>query len=122
MRAFLRLSILASLICYATTLAAQQRGKSATIIGDVVDTACYLGHNMKGPDHAKCATMCAKNGIPLAVLEAQTGLLYLPVALDHKNPNEKLLPFVEKRVRVTGAVIEKGGLRGIVIREISEAR
>lgn len=118
---FVRL-LLAGLLPGITTLGSQGSGKPATITGQVVDTACYLGHDTKGPGHAKCATLCAKAGIPLALLDSASGLLYLPVSLDHKNPNERLLPFVEKRVRVTGVVIEKGGMRGIVIREISEAK
>lgn len=118
---FVRL-LLAGLLPGITTRGSQGSGKPATITGQVVDTACYLGHDTKGPGHAKCATLCAKAGIPLALLDSASGLLYLPVSLDHKNPNERLLPFVEKRVRVTGVVIEKGGMRGIVIREISEAK
>lgn len=118
---FVRL-LLAGLLPGMATFGSQGSGKPATIAGEIVDTACYLGHNTKGPGHAKCATMCAKAGIPLALLESTTGLLYLPVSLDHENPNEKLLPFVEKRVKVTGVVMEKGGMRGIVIREISEAK
>ncbi|MCS6951786.1 MAG: hypothetical protein RMK57_01785 [Bryobacterales bacterium] len=97
-------------------------GKPTTITGVIVDTACYIGHDAKGAGHAKCATLCAKAGIPLAVLEDASGLLYLPLSLDHKNPNEKLLPYVEKRVKVTGVVMQKGGMRGIVIREISESK
>lgn len=106
----------------AAALLGQAKGKSVTISGEIVDTACYIGHDSKGAAHAKCAAMCAKAGIPLALLDSQNGLLYLPVSLDHKNPNERLLPFVEKKVQVTGTVIEKAGMRGIVIRQITEAR
>ncbi len=106
----------------AVALLGQAKGKSVTISGEIVDTACYIGHDSKGAGHAKCAAMCAKAGIPLALLDSQSGLLYLPVSLDHKNPNEKLLPFVEKKVQVAGTVVEKAGMRGIVIRQITEAR
>lgn len=101
---------------------AQSHGKPITLTGVIVDTACYIGHNTMGPDHAKCAAMCARAGIPLAVLEPKSGSLYLPLGLDHKSPNDRLLPFVEKTVRIKGTVIEKGGIRGLVIQEISAAK
>jgi hypothetical protein len=106
----------------AILVASQGGRREANITGEVVDTACYLGHETKGAGHAKCAALCARAGVPLAILESKSGLLYLPVSLDHKNPNEKLLPFVEKRVKVTGVVLEKGGMRGVVIRELSESK
>jgi hypothetical protein len=116
------MAVTALLAGAAATLSGQARGKSVTISGEIVDTACYIGHDSKGAAHAQCATVCAKAGIPLALLDSQSGLLYLPVSLEHKNPNERLLPFVEKKVRVSGTVLEKAGMRGIVIRQIAEVR
>ena len=99
---------------------AQSPGKPATIVGQVIDTGCYFEHASKGPQHATCATVCAKQGIPLAILTAD-GKVYLPIAADHKNQNTKLLPFVEKNVKVTGTIIEKGGMNGIVMKTIEAA-
>jgi hypothetical protein len=95
-------------------------GKAVTIVGTVVDTGCYLTHDAIGPKHVDCATACAKNGIPLAIVDAK-GKLYLPVGADHKNPNTALLPFIEKKVKVTGATHEKGGLNGIAIKTVQAA-
>ncbi len=92
-------------------------GKPITVIGQVVDTGCYLHHDSQGADHADCAKMCAKAGVPLAILDGQ-GKLYLPIATDHKNQNLKLMPFIEKRVKVTGLLLEKGGLAGIAIKTV----
>ena len=93
-------------------------GKKAVIVGQVVDTACYLGHDSKGEKHAECAASCAKEGIPLAILDAKTNLLYLPIAMSHKNANAQLLPFIEKKVKVTGVVLEKNGMKGIAIDKV----
>jgi hypothetical protein len=49
------------------------------------------------------------------------GKVYTPVAADHKNQNAKLLPFVEKRVKVNGTMREKGGLTGLTIKTIEAA-
>ncbi len=43
----------------------------------------------------------------------------MPVAADHKNQNAKLLPFVEDKVKVTGTLLEKGGLAGLTIRRLN---
>ncbi len=96
-------------------------GKKGVITGQVVDTACYLGHDSKGEKHTDCAASCAKKGIPLAIADAKTGFLYLPVALNHEPANTQLLPFIEKKVKVTGVLLEKAGMRGIIIEKVEAA-
>ena len=97
------------------------KGKEITVTGLVVDTGCYMAHNSKGPEHETCATACAKKGVPLAILDEASGKLYMPVAADHKNQNLKLMPFIEKKVKVSGRVMEKGGVTGIAIKTVEEA-
>jgi hypothetical protein len=92
-------------------------GKAVTINGTVVDTGCYVSHDSKGEEHAKCAAACAKNGVPLAILDDH-GTLYMPIAVEHKDQNAKLTPFIEKRVKVTGTLLQKGGLKGIAIKTV----
>ena len=46
----------------------------------------------------------------------------LPVSLDHKNPSPKLMEFIEKKVKVSGSVMEKAGLKGIAIEKVGAAR
>ena len=96
--------------------------KKTTVVGHVVGTACYMGHESKGEEHRECATNCAKAGIPLAILESGTGKLYLPLATDHHSAaNKQLMPYIEKDVRVNGTVVEKGGLTAIVIKKVESA-
>jgi hypothetical protein len=96
-------------------------GKVTTMTSRVVDTGCYLSHDTKGDKHTACATACAKAGVPLALLDETTGTVYLPVASDHKNQNAKLMPFIEKKVKVTGTLVEKGGVKGFVIQTVEAA-
>jgi hypothetical protein len=112
----LGLTILAGAVAFA-----HDDGKPITLIGQVVDTGCYIHHDSKGADHADCAKMCAKAGVPLAILDDK-GKLYLPIATDHKNQNLKLMPFIEKKVKITGTASDKGGLAGIAIRTIELAQ
>lgn len=95
-----------------------QGGKAVQITGLVVDTACFVGHDSSGPKHAKCAGTCARAGNALAIYDEAAKTLYLPVSLDHKNPNAKLMEFIEKKVKVSGRVMEKAGLKGIAIENV----
>lgn len=95
--------------------------KPITITGVVVDTGCYMVHDGIGADHAECARECAKKGIPLAILDGNSKV-YLPLGVDHENPNSRLMPFVEKKVKVTGTSVERGGLSGIAIKSIEAAK
>ena len=99
----------------------EPKGKPVTISGTVVDTGCYMSHDAIGEKHTDCATMCARSGVPLAIVDV-AGKVYMPVAADHKNQNAKLLPFVEKKVKVTGTLLEKGGLAGLTIKTIEPAQ
>jgi hypothetical protein len=95
----------------------EDKGKPVNITGTVIDTGCYMSHDAMGEKHSDCATICAKNGVPLAIVDVD-GKLYMPIAADHKNQNAKLMPFVEKKVKVTGTLLEKGGLAGLTIKTI----
>lgn len=78
-------------------------------------------HDGIGAEHEECATECAKKGIPLAILDT-SGKVYLPLGVDHANPNTLLMPFIEKKVKVTGTSVERGGLTGISIKTIEAAK
>ena len=114
------------LIAGATMAMAQhdhgEHGKEMTMTSLVVDTGCYLSHDSKGEKHRTCATTCAKAGVPLALLDEASGTLYIPVASDHQNPNTKLLPFIERKVKVTGTLVEKGGIKGFTIKSVEAAK
>jgi hypothetical protein len=116
-------TVMTSALALAATLALahdEHEGKPITITGQVVDTGCYLVHDSKGAAHATCAAACAKAGVPLAILD-DAGKVYLPLASDHKNQNLKLMPFIEKKVKVTGTSFAKGGANGIAIKTVEVA-
>ena len=58
----------------------------------------------------------------MGILEDKTGKVYMVFPQGHTNPNEKIMPYIGKRVKVVGEVHEKGGLRGITIAEITELK
>lgn len=100
----------------------EKNGAEKTFVGHVVDLACYIGHGSIGEAHRECAATCAGGGIPLAILDQASGTLYLPLAKDHHAPaNKELLPFVETDVRVTGMVVEKDGMKTILLKSVAKA-
>jgi hypothetical protein len=113
-------------ILFTVSLCSQQKQvKESTIVGEVVDIQCYASGATgtgKGPSHKDCAVSCAKGGIPLGILEDKTNTLYVvgqsKVAM--KGANEMLLPFVAEKVKVTGKIYEKGGLKFLLARKISK--
>jgi hypothetical protein len=104
---------------------AQQNGKQITIVGEVVDSQCYItGLNGpgKGLSHKDCALMCAKGGIPLSILEDKTGTLYLAGQSKKAmaGANDLLIPFIAEKVKVTGRLFEKGGMKLLLISKIDK--
>ncbi len=93
-------------------------GRETTIVGEVIDTVCYLSHGSTGKAHRRCAEYCVRQGIPLGILEEKTGRVYLSLPVDHSNPNAKLKDVIAEKVRVTGTIYSKGGLTGIHIKRV----
>ena len=115
--------VLAILTIYGLAVA-QQKGKVVTIVGEVVETQCYVSGLTgpgKGPGHKECALKCAKQGIPLSILEDKTGMVFLAgqTKKAQSGANEMLIPFIAQKVNVTGRLYEKGGLKLILISKVS---
>ncbi len=100
---------------------------SVTVVGEVVDTTCYLLHDGRGPGHKDCAVACAQGGTPAALLDDKTGHLVFALGTISKEmhhahrPDEALLPYVGDRVKVRGRLVERGGVRAIVIDAVERA-
>ena len=94
-------------------------GKSTTIKGYVLDSACAFTKGLKKPISAECATACAKAGSPLVIL-TDSGTIYWPIAdtTPSSGQNDRLLPFAGQKVTASGKVFERGGSTAIVIEKI----
>src|ERR1022692_4141084 len=82
-------------------------GKPITVKGYVLDSACAFTKGLKKPISGECATACAKAGSPLVIL-TDNGTIYWPIAdsTPASGQNEKLMPFAEQKVTVTGKVFQ----------------
>lgn len=87
-----------------------------TIVGEVVDPACYLVNGAHGEGHKECATACAKAGQTLAILEKKTNKLYLSIT-DHPgdDPNQLLMAYIAQTVTIKGKLYTRGGVTGVMV-------
>jgi hypothetical protein len=116
------------ILCAAATIAvpfialaqsAGNPGKSASITGWVMDSACAYTKGIDKPVSVSCAKACARKGSPLVIL-GDDGNIFLPI--DSKTPassqNAKLMPFAGEHVKVSGTQYTRGDSQGIVIASI----
>jgi hypothetical protein len=102
---------------------ADTAGKSETVKGYVLDSACAFTKSLDKPISRDCALACAKAGSPLAILTSD-GTIYWPIAATtpSSGQNDKLLPFAGEQVTASGKVFERKGSKAIVIDKIEAAK
>jgi hypothetical protein len=93
----------------------------AKLTGEVICLSCYMDHEAMGDKHAACAAACAKRGVPLGILEDQTGNVYA-VVKGHSGANETLAPFAGKRATLTGKWFERGNSKVFNLETAAEAK
>ncbi len=92
----------------------EQHGEM-TVRGEILDMACYVAHEAKGPDHAACAKRCVKGGQPMGLL-AEDGTVYLLYA-SHQDASafEKTKEFAGQSVEINGIMATQAGIKGIEV-------
>lgn len=100
-------------------LATGETGRSMTLRGYVLDSACAFTKSLKKPISAECAIACAKAGSPLVILTT-SATIYWPIAdtTPSSGQNDRLLEYAGKQVTVTGKVFQRGGSTAIVISKV----
>jgi hypothetical protein len=89
--------------------------REVTLVGEVVDSKCFLGVMKPGnlKTHRACATRCISGGVPpvLAVIDAEGFARYvLLVGADGRAVNREVLEFVAERVEVRGRLVRLDSL------------
>ncbi|MBI5203195.1 MAG: hypothetical protein HY925_16510 [Elusimicrobia bacterium] len=97
-------------------------GASHTIEGNIVDMACYMSHGEMDAEHSKCAKACVAKGMPAGILGAD-GVLYLLLE-NHENPKAygAVKKLAGEKAKVTGSVVEKNGIKGLVVSGAEKAK
>jgi len=101
------------------TSAANASAVSKSIVGEVIDPACWVINGAKGEAHRDCALACAKAGQTLAILERKSNKVYiLASSTPGEDPNKSVVDYCGKAVTVTGKVYTRGGLAAIRVASI----
>jgi len=98
------------------------QGKYRTIVGEVMDPACFLeaGSKSIGTGHYQCAYDCARSGQTLAIYARDEDRIYFVAGeLPGKNPNEPIIGYIHKKVDVSGKVYHRADAWGIVITKVA---
>ncbi len=87
----------------------------ATLVGEIVDSKCYLGVMNPGrlAPHRACAVRCISGGIPPVLLVRQQDgppLYFLLVSSDGHPVNKEVLDMVAQPLEITGQVTRQAGL------------
>ena len=91
-----------------------------TVSGQVIDTSCFLGHDLHGDGHRQCAEICGRDkGVALAIVDDEGQVWYLADSnMPGTSQNEKLLPYAEQTVKATGTLISRGPNRAIIVKQV----
>ncbi len=124
MKKILYVTVIIALLC-SLSVAQNKTGKNINVVGEVVELQCYISGLTgagKGAVHKECALKSAKQGIPLGILEDKTGNLYLvgQTKKTMSGANEVLIPFVAEKVKVSGRIFEKGGMKLLLVSKIEK--
>ena len=109
---------LALQVVFGMGFAMGDEGETFSVEGEIVDMACYVSREAKGPDHAGCAKSCVKNGQPMGLL-SDDGTLYLLYA-SHKDgaPFEAAKDHAGAKVSVSGTLSTTAGVKGIEVQAV----
>jgi len=88
---------------------------SRTLVGEIVDSKCYLGVMKPGnlKPHRACAVRCISGGVPPVLMVRDTdgmATYYLLVSEDGKPVNKQVLDLVAEPVEITGRLSRRGDL------------
>jgi len=100
------------------TAVGDPKGQEVTIKGEVIDLWCYLEGGDHGADHKDCATMCAKAGNPIGILDQKSNI-YVVMGLKEHQPGKDLLSDkMADTVTVNGTLVKKGGTQVIYVKSV----
>ncbi|MDX1384780.1 MAG: hypothetical protein R3190_14100 [Thermoanaerobaculia bacterium] len=104
-----------------TTAAVDPAGETRLVSGEVVSLAAYLIRDLHGEDGRDAGVFqVEKLGLPLAIVEDDTGDVYVAVWKGPRSAQDRLLPLMGVKVNAQGPVYERGGVRLIEIQVVAE--
>ncbi len=83
-------------------------GKSVTLVGEIIDVACYTSLGKHGAKHRDCGQKCAKNGEPIGLL-TKDGTVYILMAEEHDQRRDGLTTFRQAAIENMAYIVEITG-------------
>jgi hypothetical protein len=111
-------SAVVALMLIATMAIAQPKGDEVSVKGEVIDLWCYLEGGDHGAEHKDCATMCAKAGNPIGILDAKGNIYVIMGLKEHQAGKELLADKMAETVTVEGTLVKKGGVQVIYVKSV----
>jgi hypothetical protein len=87
------------------------------VTGEVLDMTCYIAQNLSGPQHAECARVCIRRGLP-AGIKTQNGKVYLLTGKPGDSINAELADYAAKIVTIKGKETLRDGFAQLQVEEI----
>ena len=73
------------------------RTMTLTVTGELLDSQCFLSAKRRGESHRACAQKCARQGLPVMIVDQDTGQVYVLIAAA-----PKLAPYMAQTATITG--------------------
>ena len=100
-------------------MAGLENGNDVTIKGELVDSLCYVTMASKGSGHKQCAMDCAKAGIPISIVEDETGKLYTVLPKEDKTGYPaSVISKMGDKVTLKGDLYENGGNKYVAVESV----
>ncbi len=110
--------LLLAAVLGSSVFASTSMAGTASLTGEVIDTACYLDHGARGAKHKQCARNCLASGVAPSLL-TRDGKLYL--LLPPHGPHDAY-DEVKRRgaetVTVHGTPLNKAGMQAFVVEAV----
>ena len=91
--------------------------------GEVVETFCWAKLRVGGVSHASCGIECAKRGIPIALVDDQSGKAFVLLpGRDKRSIPSDLVAAMGRRVTVRGEKVSRGGSNFLTVQSWSPAK
>ena len=97
-----------------------KNGEKKLISGEVVSVWNYLARDQHGEEQRGFSVRLAEKGLPIGILDDESGEIFIAVVDGPGSAVRKLVPFMGMRVNAQGPVYHKAGVHLIEIQVVAE--
>lgn len=86
------------------------------VSGELIETFCWAKMRINGPAHASCGIQCAKRGIPVGVVDAASGKLFVLLpGRDKMSVPPELIASMGRTVTIRGEIVTRSGANFLTV-------